>query len=321
MTSREVVERTIKFQTPDRLAISFSPEYGGTDFAWAGMNPTPDAFLNKGVDEWGCVWDNIGYHHMGQVVDYPLKTWDDFKNLTIPDIMKESRWEHLENIRELAGDKFLLCGGMSLFERVKFLRGVENGWTDPILYPDELEQLLDVLTDMQIKAVEKFSEFGMDGYFMLDDWGVQNSLILSPELFRKFWKPRYEKIFKAVHEKGALTFLHSCGNIVEILDDFIEIGLDVINQYQQENMGLELLGKRFGGRITFLASADIQTVLCFGSDDDIRKYCREMVKHLWRPEGGFIPMVYGDNEGMHIRPDAIKVMCEEFLKINDEIYK
>lgn len=89
------------------------------------------------------------------------------------------------------------------------------------------------------------------------------------------------------------TFLHSCGHIVAILDDLIEIGLDAIHMDQQENMGLELLGQRFGGRLTFFSPVDIQTAM-HRSLDEVRAYARKMVRLLGRPEGGILPRWYTD---------------------------
>ncbi|MEK7721578.1 MAG: hypothetical protein AAB359_04230, partial [Elusimicrobiota bacterium] len=98
-------------------------------------------------------------------------------------------------------------------------------------------------------------------------------------------------------------------------------GLDVIQIDQQENMGLDLLGKRFGGRITFFCPVDIQNTMVRGTLDDVRAYCRRMVKVLGRPEGGFIAKWYGDPAGAGHRPEAIAAMSEEFLKISREFGK
>ncbi|MBI4023538.1 MAG: hypothetical protein HY360_01065 [Verrucomicrobia bacterium] len=125
-------------------------------------------------------------------------------------------------------------------------------------------------------------------------------------------------IFQAAHQAGLLTFLHSCGYIVDILDDLIEIGLDVVHMDQQENMGLELLGKRFGGRITFFSPVDIQNTMARGALDEIRAYCQKMVKLLGRPRGGFIPRWYTDPAGAGHRQEALDAMCAEFLKLNQE---
>jgi len=319
LSSREVVIRTIKFQRPDRLAYDFPPKYG-SDFIWTGMSPSPDARPPDGIDEWGVVWKSKGKTLLGEVKEFPVKSWEDFDKLKIPDIYDNRRWENLNGIRERAGDKFLLASGISIYERVHFIRGLENTWMDIYDAPEQLGRLIDILVEMNLVAIEKYKELGVDGFILADDWGLQNRLMISPAAWCKIWKPRYARIFEAVHKAGMFTFLHSCGYIVDILDDLIEIGLDVIHMDQQENMGLELLGKRFGGRITFFSPVDIQNTMAYGTLDEIRTYCRKMVELLGRPEGGFIPRWYTDPEGVGHRPEAIDAMCEEFLKISREVY-
>lgn len=319
LSSREVVIRTIKFQRPDRLAYDFPPKYG-SDFIWTGMSPSPDARPPDGIDEWGAVWKSKGKTLLGEVKEFPVKSWEDFDKLKIPDIYDNRRWENLNGIRERAGDKFLLASGISIYERVHFIRGLENTWMDIYDAPEQLGRLIDILVEMNLVAIEKYKELGVDGFILADDWGLQNRLMISPAAWCKIWKPRYARIFEAVHKAGMFTFLHSCGYIVDILDDLIEIGLDVIHMDQQENMGLELLGKRFGGRITFFSPVDIQNTMAYGTLDEIRTYCRKMVELLGRPEGGFIPRWYTDPEGVGHRPEAIDAMCEEFLKISREVY-
>jgi len=317
MTSREVVARTIRFEGADRLPYDL-PEKYGSDFSGASMYPSPDARPPTGADEWGAVWENIGVCSLGQVKEFPLKDWREFDKLNVPDIRDPKRWEMLDDIRDGAGDRFLLGSGISIYERVHFIRGLENTWADVHDAPDELGRLIDVLVDMNLVAIDRYAELGVDGYIFCDDWGLQNGLMISPDAWREIWKPRYARIYGAAHDAGLLTFLHSCGYIVDILDDLIEIGLDVVHMDQQQNMGLELLGERFGGRITFYACVDIQNAMVHGTLDDIRDYCRKMAKLLGRPEGGFIPRWYSDPVGAGHRQEAIDAMCEEFLRLSKE---
>ncbi|HEX9971591.1 MAG TPA: uroporphyrinogen decarboxylase family protein, partial [bacterium] len=219
---------------------------------------------------------------------------------------------------------------------------LENTWLDIYDSPEELGRLIDLLVAMNLAAIEKYAAFGAHGYIFADDWGLQTRLMISPHAWREIWKPRYARIFKAVHDAGMLAFLHSCGYIVDILDDLIGIGLDVIQMDQQENMGLELLGERFGGRITFFNPVDIQTTMAHGSLDEIRAYCRKMVKLLSKSDvdkpdrhppteladdgqvagdhviGGFIPKWYSDPVGAGHRQEMIDAMCEEFIRISKQ---
>jgi Pyruvate/2-oxoacid:ferredoxin oxidoreductase delta subunit len=137
--------------------------------------------------------------------------------------------------------------------------------------------------------------------------------------WRELWKPRYQRIFEAAHKAGLVTILHSCGYIVDILDDLIEAGLDVIQMDQQMNMGLDLLSRRFRGRITFYCPVDIQAVMAFGNESTIRAYCREMVSKLGTPTGGFIAGYYSSPQSVGHTPEAIRAMCEEFMAIDREI--
>ena len=180
------------------------------------------------------------------------------------------RWRGLDHARSDAGDLFLLANGISIYERVHFIRGLENTWIDVLEEPDRLGRLIDILVDMNLYAIRRYAKAGADGFIFCDDWGLQDRLMIDPEAWRRIWKPRYARIYEAAHQAGLLCFLHSCGNIVSILDDLIEIGLDVIQMDQQENMTLELLGRRFGGRLTFWCPVDIQQTMARGNPDQIR---------------------------------------------------
>ncbi len=318
MNGCELVTRTVRFQNPERIPIDF-PEPYGTDFAGMGMSPSPDDRPRKGgYDEWGAYWQTFGFTNLGEVKEYPLKDWRDFDRLTIPDIHDPRRWQGLAEAAQRAGDKFILAGGISIYERVHFIRGLQNTWTDIYEAPEQLGRLVDILVEMNLVAIERYANAGAHGFIFCDDWGLQTRLMISPKAWRALWKPRYARMFKAVHDAGMLSFMHSCGYIVDIMDDLIEIGLDVIQMDQQENMGLELLGGRFGGRVSFFCPVDIQQTMARGNLDEIRAYARQMTRLLGRPNGGFIPRWYADPVGAGHTQAAVDAMCDEFMRINTE---
>lgn len=319
MTSKEIVKRTIKFEYPERAARSILPEEND-DFGGIEMNPSVDARPNtKGLntDEWGAIWENIGICKMGEVKSYPLENWNEWDKLNIPDVDDSHRWEEAEKhaLENSKSDKFIIAGGISLYERIHFIRGLENTWMDIYLEPENLKMIIDLLVDMNLKAIKHYKKLGADGYMFCDDWGLQDKLMIAPEKWREFWKPAYQRVYEAAHKAGMLTLLHSCGHIVEILDDLIDAGLDVIQMDQQQNMGLDLLSERFSGRITFWCPVDIQNMMCRGSLDDIRNYANEMFNKLSTPAGGFIAGYYRDPVGAGHSPEAIKAMREEFIKL------
>ena len=319
MTPREVILRTIDFSGPDRLGLDLPGTYG-CDVARCGMSPSPDARPpgGKGVDEWGAVWHNIGVCAIGEVKEFPLATWDAFPRLKIPDFRNPRRYESLQGARDKAGDRFLLSFGVSLYERIHYIRGLENTWADIYEEPENLRKLINLLVDMNLYALERFAAAGCDGYLFPDDWGLQDRLMIAPEKWREFWKPAYARIYAAAHAAGLRTFLHSCGHIVAILDDLIEVGLDVIHMDQQENMGLELLGRRFGGRLTFYSPVDIQATMSRGNLAEIRAYARRMVRWLGRPNGGLILRWHDDPKGSGHSEAALEAMCDEFGRLSRE---
>ena len=318
MTSRDVVKKTLNFETPDRYAYSF-PEPYGSDIYSTGMNPCPDQRPRNGYDLWGCLWECFNNTMLGEVKESPLKDWKDFEKLTIPTIDLEGAWDSIYTAREAAGDKYLLGNMISIYERVHFVRGLENTWCDIIEEPDNLKMFVNLLADMNIEIIHRYSKLGIDGVISCDDWGLQNRLMISPTSWREIWKPAYKRVYDAAHKHGIDTFLHSCGYIIDIIENLIEIGLNALHMDQQENMGLENLS-RFRGRITFYAPADTQTIMPEGNPDKIRAYCRKMALCLGTKEGGFIPRWYTDPKSVGHSEESIDIMVKEFLKISDEIY-
>ena len=320
-TPREVIRNTLAFKGPDRLGCEF-PEPFVSDFMRTGLHPSPDMrpWGVSGTDEWGAVWENIGVSKLGEVKNVPLESWDDFPKLHIPDIRDPKRFEGIRNARERAGEKYLLGHGVSLYERAHFIRGLENTWADIYENPEKLCGLIDIFTDMNLHILDQYAKAEFDGFIFCDDWGLQDKLMISPAKWREIWKPRYAKVYARAHELGIQTFLHSCGHIVEILDDLIEIGLDAIEMQQQENMGLELLGQRFAGRITFFCPVDIQSVMPSADLPKIRAQARQLVETFASPRGGFLAQWYGDPAGAGHTREAVDAMCDEFQKLSVEKY-
>jgi uroporphyrinogen decarboxylase len=111
----------------------------------------------------------------------------------------------------------------------------------------------------------------VDGVYCGDDFGTQNGLLFSPEIFRKYIKPKYKKLVKKVHSYGLKYFHHTCGGVRPIIPDFIEIGFDVLNPIQPLAAGMEPgeLAEEFGRDIVFYGGIDEQQTLPFGSVADV----------------------------------------------------
>jgi len=187
-------------------------------------------------------------------------------------------------------DKFLVGGlGWGLFERSWNLRGFENALMDAIAEPEFYEEILDRLTGLYLAFVKYTVDLPIDGVLFGDDWGDQRGVILGPDRWRRFLKPRWAKIYAAVHQAGKIVMAHSCGSVAEIMPDIIEIGMDVLEACQPEAAGMNPyeLKAKWGDKITFWGCLGSQSTVPFGAPGEIKAE----VQHLWREVGrggGFI---------------------------------
>jgi hypothetical protein len=324
VTGSERVRRAVLFQGPDRIPVDL-PEPFGTDFLHVGPDPDPNwRPKSPGEDEWGCIWekDREG-RTMGQVKFHPLRDYSILNDYPFPNYDLPERYERARRaIEENKEGKFVLAHiPLSFIHRLEYLRGHEEAWTDPYEHPDELEMLLDKLADIAMDSIRHFASIGAEGICSADDWGLQDRSMVSPELFRRFWKKRYAKVYGFARDLGLLTFLHSCGHISELLDDLIDAGLQVIQMDQQENMGVEELSRRFGGRICFWCPVDIQGTMVRGSVEDVRRYARRLIDAFGRFNGGFIGKWYPSPDAVGHTWEKIAVMAEEFISYGSKIYK
>jgi len=320
MTCAERVRRAVTFQGPDRVPRAL-PEPWGSDFLHLGPGPDPNWKPSvEGEDEWGCIWqkDPAG-KTMGQVKFHPLSDYAKLDGYRFPNYDLPERYEPVkEKLIQNKQDKCAIASvPLSFIHRLEYLRGHVEAWTDPYERPEELGRLLDRIADVNIDAVRHMAAAGVDAIFSCDDWGLQDRPMVSPAVFREFFKPRYAKVYGAAREAGIMTFLHSCGHIAELLDDLIDAGLQVIQMDQQENMGVDLLSSKFGGRLCFWCPVDIQQTMVRGSIEDIRAYAAGLIDAFGRFNGGFISKWYPSPQAVNHSEEKIRAMCESFVEHGD----
>ena len=327
MKSKERVNRAMEFNNPDRVPISsfhFKTEKI-TDLKklkkYKSDISMTSFFEQKTVidemhhyDEWGCKWCTPTL--VGEVVENPLTDWDMLKDLKTPDYFTKKNFSILKISKLLSGSKFLVGYLPDMFfHRAFFLRGYQNLMCDFIEERENTERLLDIITDHTASLIEKYAEYKVNGVLMCDDFGLQNALMLSPAMFRDFFKPRYKNLIDITHQKGMKFILHSCGYIIDIIDDFIEIGLDCLQLDQLDNMGMDILIERFGGKICFFNCVDIQSVMPRNDHKEIYDYGRRMVKGFSSARGGFIGKVYPQLQDINVTVDSAVASLDAFLGI------
>jgi uroporphyrinogen decarboxylase len=172
--------------------------------------------------------------------------------------------------------------GWGLFEHSWRIRGFEEALSDAVLRPGFYGELLDRLTDLFVAFVDVWADVPADAIMFGDDWGFQQGVILGPERWRTFIKPRWARVYEAVHAQGKAVISHCCGSIVDIMPDIVEIGLDMLESVQPEPRGMNpyLLKRRWGDGITFWGALGSQSTIQFGSPGEIhaevRRLCAEM---------------------------------------------
>jgi uroporphyrinogen decarboxylase len=311
MTSRERVIAALDHRTPDRpprdlwvlpyVTLFRRQERDAlldrfpTDFTSPEISPGSDdrdlaklAQVGTYTDEWGSVWHVAEPGVVGEVKGPVLADWSALSRFTPPwDFLKARDWDHI-NRTCAASDRFVLSSVCARpFERLQFLRGTENLYMDLAYDTTEVRTLIDMVRDFYREDVILWSRSAVDGVFLMDDWGSNTSLLISPEMWRAVFKPIYKEFCEIIHGAGKRVFFHSDGNIEAIYGDLIEVGVDALNS-QLFCMNIEELGRRHRGKITFWGEIDRQHVLPYGSPEDVRTAVRRVRKALDDGTGGVI---------------------------------
>ena len=195
-----------------------------------------------------------------------------------------------EKCRRLVGmrDRFTMyIIGFSLFERAWTLRGMENLLCDMVEEPEFVSDLLDKIVEYNLKVVDIVSEYPIDCVFFGDDWGMQRGLIMGYSLWKQFIGPRIQREYTYVKHKGMYVAQHSCGDCREVFPDLEAYGLDIYNTFQPEVYDIRAFKERFGSSITFFGGISTQTILPFGTPEEVEREMRRILAILSK-DGGYI---------------------------------
>lgn len=290
LPAKDVVLRAIERRDPSRLPINYyNRDFDCSDTITTGPAKAsgfvPDS---PGRDEWGYIWKTLD-GTMGQPQAPPLADVTRLAGYTPPDPTAPGRFEHFSEVIDTYPCRFLRVGtGITGFNQAIFLRGFEEFLID--LYSDRAmaKRILDLVFNYENAMIDQFCQFPFDAVVFADDWGTQQGLLISPNVWREVFRPRYAEQFARIHKAGKKVCFHSCGNIAEIIGDLIDIGVDVIELLQPDIFGIEWLGQEFGGQVCFCCSVDHQRRAISGTRDEIFAYVEKLVYTLGAFHGGFI---------------------------------
>jgi uroporphyrinogen-III decarboxylase len=199
------------------------------------------------------------------------------------------------------------------FERLQFLRTMEQALIDCLQQQPEFFDLLGRVHEHYLKEVECWADTEVDGIYLMDDWGHQQGLIIAPEIFRRFFKPLYREYAEIAHARGKYVFMHSDGKIDKIIPDLIESGIDALNS-QIFCMGVERLGNAFAGKLTFWGEIDRQNLLARGSAKEVANAVANVHQALYRNGGVIAQCEFGPGA----KPENIFTVFREWDKISQK---
>lgn len=328
MTSRELVKKTLEFDNPARvprdlwllpwaekrypeeiknLLNDFPLDTVGCPNFYKKPPKTVGDMYTPGIyiDEWGCVFKNIQQGAVGEVKEPLVKTWDDLEKVKPPE---EMLTVDIQKVNDFCKDtdKFVLslCYPRP-FEQLQFIRTSQATYTDLATMSNEFKILLEMLHKFYLKVMQLWARTNVDSLLIMDDWGSQNSLLISPQLWRSVFKPLYKEYIDIAHSHGKKIFMHSDGYIIDIIPDLIELGLDALNS-QIFCMGVEELGRRFKGKITFWGEIDRQYILPYGSSEDVVNAVK-LVKNSLYHNGGVIAQC---DFGLAAKPENVRLVFQ-----------
>lgn len=340
-TSRELVTRCLKFEFPERIprdlwllpwaserypeAVAEIRQKYPSDFLTADYfyPPSPkvtgDPYkIGTYIDEWECVFVNYQDGVIGEVKEPMVQDISDWKNVKPPyEQLPENKNEAKEKISKFYDntDKFVLANCCPRpWERYQFLRGTENAMIDVMMPEEGGADLLRLIHEFYLKELEFWVATDVDAIMFMDDWGAQNQLLIPPRIWKELFKPLYLDYCDLAHANGKFAFMHSDGNILEIYEDLIEVGVDAINS-QLFCMDFDRLEEIAKGKITFWGEIDRQHILPSNNPQDGRDGVRTVVKHLYDPSGGIIAQI---EFGAGANPETAVAVFDEWSRVDGE---
>lgn len=328
MTPRQQVITALSRKIPDRVPNGFEGfnrealkifkmktgsddpwEYFGVDYRFAQANPTKKvvrdtrkiyAHFHKNlpdsatISEWGTAFvrgSNAAFDHHIPPLTY-VNSVEEIEEYPLPDLLKDYHYEGLrENTEKIKQKNLAVVGEMAetIFEVAWQIRGFNELLMDFFINEKLATCLLDKITELRCYQAKKFAEAGVDILMFGDDVGMQDKLMMKPEMWRRWLKPRLKKVIKSARniKSDIFVFYHSDGYIEPIISDLIKIGVNVLNPVQPECMDPVKLKREYGDRLAFWGTIGTQTTMPFGKPEGVKREVKERIDTVGR-NGGLV---------------------------------
>ena len=245
-------------------------------------------------DAFGVVTENLNILHVVKpALSRPSLAgyrWPD------PEIMED--WDRIRETLEdrhspwwsttSAGNNAFRMSGIAfgLFERAWTMRGMQNFFMDLATEESFVNDLFDGILDVHLKYMDYLVDcVPIDAFFASDDWCDQRGPMMGVEIWRKFFKPRYAKLIAHAHDLGLLFICHSCGNLLPLIDDLLDIGLDGLESVQPEAMDVFELKRITAGKMILIGGLGVQSTMPFGSPRQVREQTLKLMAEMGKGGG------------------------------------
>jgi uroporphyrinogen decarboxylase len=319
MLARDIVLANLEHANPERPGLTFSslamPDGSVVqrinDVIWCGLGPSKTFKQRKWVegtieyhdDEWGNIWHRkVDGSSGGEIFQPALKNWKQLDSLVLPDYDDPDRYKGVAEAFARPTDKFkmvFLPGWV--FATSRYLRKMEVYFVDLIECREEIDRLHAVVTDLFVRVIHRFADCGAEGIFYCEDLGTQNRVLIGPRMWRDVFKPHYDRLVGAAHERNMKVFMHSCGYNWDLLDDLIAAGIDCFQFDQPAAYDMPALAAKLRKhKVALWAPVDIQKVMPTGDRAFIESEARRLVETF---RGGLILKNYDDLHGIGVKPE------------------
>ena len=256
--------------------------------------PREDLPDKTDIDTWG-----IGHSHQDNCfhmtrMHHPLcgdATLDEIRNHPMP-VLEENALDKVKGqVKEIHGKGFSSMAGLgcAVWEIAWYLRSMEDLMADMMTDDERAVVHLDRVTEISIKRMEVYAKAGADIILTGDDIGMQQTIMMSLDLWRKWIKPRLAAVIAAGRRinPDLLIFYHSCGFVIPFIEELIEVGVDILNPVQPECMELEDVHKLANGRLSYWGTIGTQTTLPFGTPQEVKDVVWKNLK-ICGKQGGIV---------------------------------
>jgi uroporphyrinogen decarboxylase len=245
------------------------------------------------IDGNGCGHLNHGFYHFTEYIS-PLRNVESFREIEEYPFVSNEGWSDTEmrrfcDERHARGESAWIFVG-HMYENAWQVRGYEEFLMDLLTQPDWAEYILDRYCENNTRMAIAAAKAGFDCIMTGDDVANQNALMFQPELWREVMKPRWAKVIAAARaiKPDVHIWYHSDGNIWDILDDLVEIGITILNPVQPECMNPYEVRQRCGKNLAFDGCVGTQTTFPFGTTAEMRRVIRELAEGLDALNGGLM---------------------------------